>query len=126
MIETFHDPNPVSHGRQALWSWRDLTPVLLLALPGPILIAVMMLVKPDYELILFQNPIGMKMLAFASMQQVTGMVVHICWSLFGKKAPRWLSALIVVGVVVFFYLGSIFVVVVGPAAIAIYERMPRR
>jgi hypothetical protein len=66
------------------------------------------------------------MLAFATVKQLIGMAVHISWKLVDKKAPRWLSTLIVIGVVIFFYLGFMFVVVVGPAAIAIYERLPQK
>jgi hypothetical protein len=126
------EPNIMGQSRQGLWSWNNLwssnnlVPVLMLALPGPFLLAVMMLVKPEYGMTLFKNPIGLKMLAFATVQQLIGMVVHISWKQVDKKAPRWLSTLIVIGVVIFFYLGFMFVVVVGPAAIAIYERLPRK
>src|SRR5438132_7637896 len=121
------EPNFVGKSREAHWPWKDLVPIFLMALTGPVLLPVMMLIKPDYEMVLFQNPIGLKMLGFAIVQQLVGMAAHISWTLFGSpKAPRWLSALIAILVVVFFYLGFMFTIVVGPAAIAIYQRMPRQ
>jgi hypothetical protein len=121
------ESNLVSEGRPDLWTWKDFLLFLLLGLPGSILVPVMILAKPDYEMMLFESQTGLRMLGFAIVQQVLGMAIHISWTLVGgKKASGWLSALIAVLLVLLFYLPFIFVVVVGPAAVAIYERLLRK
>src|SRR5438034_1540884 len=75
--------NIVGERQQSVWTWKDLAPVLLLALVGPVFVPVMMLIKPDYEMVLFQNPMGLKMLGFAIVQQLVGMAAHSSWMLWG-------------------------------------------
>lgn len=117
-------PNPAGEKQQLSSSWNELAPVLVTALPLPIVFVVMWLRKPDYTEVLFTNSTGVRMLGLAVASQLIGMVVHFFWALLGsKKAPRWLSVLMIVGVFFFFYLPGIFTVLVGPAAIAIHERL---
>jgi len=53
-----------------------------------------------------------------------GMGVHFSFRLLNnQKDRRFLSGFIYIGVVVLFYLPVMFIVLVGPAAIAIYERV---
>jgi tetratricopeptide (TPR) repeat protein len=80
--------------------------------------------KPEYAQMLFTNPIGMRMLAYALAMQLMGMLVHILWTvLCSKKAPKFLSVLVCIGVVVFCYVPFMSTILVGPAAVAIYERL---
>ncbi len=115
-------PNIVP-GKPALSLLRDaLTPIM--ALLGPILFVVMILMKPAYEMSLLRTSTGVKMLAFAVALQFMGMGVHFSFRLLNnQKDRRFLSGFIYIGVVVLFYLPVMFIVLVGPAAIAIYERV---
>lgn len=96
----------------------------LMALLGPVLFVVMILLKPAYEMSLLRTSSGMKMLAFAVALQFMGMAVHFsCRVLINRKRAGFLCGLVYIGMFVLFYFPVIFIVLVGPAAIAIYERM---
>jgi hypothetical protein len=121
------EPKLICEGQRKSSLWIDLLPVLLMAFTGPVLLAVMFYIKPDYVSILFTNPIGLKMLVFAAAMQLIGTVAHIWWTVQGShKAPRSVSILISLALVFCCYLPFMFTVVVGPAAVAIHERLPNR
>src|SRR5262245_40939286 len=104
---------------------RQFIAALVMALASPIVFVIMWFSKPDYVEMLFTSSTGLRMLIYATVGQFIGMVVHFSWTFICcKKAHRCLTVLIAGLVFFMFYLPALFTVVVGPAAIAIYERLP--
>jgi hypothetical protein len=122
------DPNPEAAPQPFLR--RDQI-LLLVFLPGCItaIYVGMLLFKRDYAALLYQHPLGVKMLTVAlvdlAIGQVTFLVYFILVNRLGgeRVVPSGIRFLVIVAALLLFYLPVVFVILVGPAAIQITESL---
>jgi len=119
--------------RQCEWfrSWQ----LGLLAFPIAVIAALALflwLQKPDYVSLLWQDPMGVKMLTTAATLLVVGVVVYLGGCVVINRLvarPKWgtlatvLQMLLVLAWLVLFCMPGVYVVLIGPAAIQIQRNI---
>jgi len=118
------------------WTRGQLAVVALEALAVLGLLFVMYLLNHDYTILLWRSPMGLRMLIIAVLLLLVNFAVFLglcLWFNYAMPAKddtkrgrrtvaHWVLGLLLL---LFFYLPIVFVILIGPAAIAIQENLTR-